>query len=252
MIAQKNRPLAAVRYVRRLLQDFHDRVPVLLGYRHVHARHERKVVRHMAFVAIAKIIAHILRPLVGFREQHASMVARVDIGTHVPDHGVRLRQILVARPFAHAQVRHCVETHAVDSLVEPETHHPHHRLHHMRVVVIEVRLMREKAVPVVRAGHIVPGPVRFFRVAENNGCAGKLLVAVAPDIEVALVRTCRCPARCLKPWVLVRGVIDHQFRDDAQPALVRCAYETAEVAPRSVRRMHVVIVGYVVSVIAQR
>ena len=71
VVAQEDRPLAAVRDVRRLLHDLDDRVAVFLRDRHVHARHQREVVGHVALVAVAEVLAHVLRPLVGLGEQEA-------------------------------------------------------------------------------------------------------------------------------------------------------------------------------------
>ena len=56
----------------------------------------------------------------------------------------------------------------------------------------------------------------------------------------------------LEPRVLVGGVVDDELGDDLQPAPVRFAHERAEVVARAVVRMHVVVVGDVVAVVAQR
>ena len=55
---------------------------VLLRDRHVHARHQREVVRHVAFVAVAEVLAHVLRPLVGLGEEEPVVVVRVERGAH--------------------------------------------------------------------------------------------------------------------------------------------------------------------------
>ena len=77
MVAQKDRPLAALRNFRRLPHDIGDRMAVLGRQRHVDARHQREMECHMAFVARTKVIQHIFRPLIGLREQHAIAVATV-------------------------------------------------------------------------------------------------------------------------------------------------------------------------------
>src|SRR5205814_6500865 len=41
-------------------------------------------------------------------------------------------------------------------------------------------------------------------------------------------------ARLLKPRILIRGVVDHQFRDDTQPPLVRGGEKCLEIIERSV------------------
>ena len=49
--------------------------------------------------------------------------------------------------------------------------------------------------------------------------------------------------------MLVRGVIEHQFRDHAQPALVRLAEEGAEVVQRAVAGVDALVIGDVVAVV---
>ena len=69
VVAQEDRPLAVVRDVGRLRHDLDDRMAVFLRDRHVHARHQREVIRHVAFVAVAEVLAHVLGPLVRLGEQ---------------------------------------------------------------------------------------------------------------------------------------------------------------------------------------
>ena len=186
VVAQKDRPLAGIRDIRGLSHDFDHRVAVFLGHRHEQPRHQRKVVGHVAFVAIAEILAHVLRPLVGFGEQQAVLVMGVDHGAHLPDDSVGFRQVLVAGALAHAQVRDGVQAQAVHTHVQPEAHDADHGAHHGRVVVIQVRLVREKAMPVIGLGNLVPGPVGLLGVTENDAGVGELLVGVAPDVKIAL------------------------------------------------------------------
>ena len=80
VIAQEHRPLAVFRDRRRLAHDVGDRKAVLARDRHVHARHQREVKRHVAFVAVAEILLGVLRPLIGFGEQHAAGKGGVDLG----------------------------------------------------------------------------------------------------------------------------------------------------------------------------
>ena len=79
VIAQEQRPLAVRRNVRRLPQDVGDREAVLLRDRHVDARHQREVIGHVAFVAVAEIGADVLRPLVGLGEQHLARAVGVEL-----------------------------------------------------------------------------------------------------------------------------------------------------------------------------
>ena len=71
VVAQEQGPLAVVRNRRRLLEDVDDRKAILHVHRHEHARHDREVKGHVAFVAVAEIGDRVFRPLVGLGQQHA-------------------------------------------------------------------------------------------------------------------------------------------------------------------------------------
>ena len=103
---------------------------------------------------------------------------------------VRLRQVFAVRALALDQVRHGIEPQAIDAHVEPELHDLEHRVHDRRVVVVQIGLVREEAMPVVlacaTASHVqfdVSVSVKMIRAS------GKCLVGVAPDVEVALGRS---------------------------------------------------------------
>ena len=51
--------------------------------------------------------------------------------------------------------------------------------------------------------------------------------------------------------MLVGGVIQHQFRDDAQSVLVRLAQEYFEITQRAEHRMHIAVIGDVVAVVLE-
>ncbi len=252
VVAQEDRPLAAFGDVRRLLQDLDDRVAVLLRDRHVHARHQGKVIGHVALIALAEVLAHVLRPHVRLGQQEAVLVLGVDGRADLLDDDVRLREVLVARAVALHQVRYGVEPEAVDTHVEPEAHGLEHRLQHLRVVEVEVGLVAEEAVPEVLPGDRVPGPVRLLGVGEDDARALVDLVGVAPHVEVALRRAGRRVARGLEPRMVAGGVVDHQLGDHAQAARMRRVEHLLEVGQRAVLRMHVLVLRDVVAVVAQR
>ncbi len=252
VVAQEDRPLARRRNVGRLPQDLDDRVAVLLGDRHVHARHQRKVIRHVALVAVAEILAHVLGPLVRLGEQHPILVLRVDGAPEAFHDGVRLGQILVHRAVAHAEVRNRVEPQAVDAEIEPMLHDANDGVHDGRVVVIQVRLVREEAVPIVLVRDGIPRPVRLLGVREDDACLGETLVGIAPDVELAVRRAARRRARCLKPRMLVGRVVDDELRDDLEAALVRGTHEGLKVALRAVGGIDAEVIGDVVAVVAHR
>ena len=252
VVAQEDRPLTRIRNLRRLAQDVGDRKTVLLGDRHVHARHQREVERHVALVAGAEILLHVLRPLVGLGEQHATLGGPVEGGADAPDDRVRLREVLAVRSFALDQVRNGVEPESVHAEIEPEPHRPEHRREHARIVEVEIRLVRIEPMPEIRLGHRIEAPVRFFRVGEDDPRIGVAAVVVGPDIEPAPRRSRLGAARALEPGVLVGGMVDYKLRDHPKTARVRRGDEPAHVLHRAVFGMHGAVVGDVVAVVAPR
>ena len=155
-------------------------------------------------------------------------------------------------PSALHEVGDGVETQPVDAHVEPVAHHVEHRLEHLRIVEVEVGLVRVEAVPVERLGLFVPGPVRLLGVEEDDPRVLVLFNGVGPDVEIARVRSRFGVARLLEPGVLVRGVVDDELGDDADAALVRRLDERLEVVERAVGRVDPAVVRDVVAVVTQR
>src|SRR5439155_21789386 len=115
------------------------------------------------------------------------------------EHRVRPGQVFVARPFALAQVGNRIQAEAVDADVEPELHRLENRLQDARIVEVEIGLMAEEAMPVMRLRDFVPCPIRLFGVGENDSRARVLARIVAPDVIVALDRPRWRAARGLEP-----------------------------------------------------
>ncbi len=67
MVAQEDRPLTGVVDRRRLRPDVGQRKAVLHAHRHEHPRHDRKMERHVAFLAAFQVGDSVLGPLVRFR-----------------------------------------------------------------------------------------------------------------------------------------------------------------------------------------
>src|SRR5260370_27578422 len=103
------------------------------------------------------------------------------------------------------------------------------------MVVVEVRLMRIKAVPVMGMGDRVPGPVGGLEVFEDDPGFPILLGGVTPYVELAPVIPGLGLTGPPKPRVLVGRVVEHEFDDDAETAAVRPTQQALEVPPRSLR-----------------
>ncbi len=250
MIAQEQRPLAVGRNVRRLPENVGDRKAVLLGDRHVDSRHQRKVIGHVAFVAVAEIRADVLRPLIGLGEKELAGCIRIERGPHLLDDRVGLREILVVGSFALAQIWNGVQAEPVDAEIEPAPHDGDHGQEHPRIVVVEIRLVRKEAVPVIARRRRIPGPVRFFGIVEDDPCFCEAMVAVAPHIPIAGIRCRSAPARALEPGMLVRGVIDDELGDHPQLSTLRLLHEAAKVLHGAEIGIDVAVVRNVVAVVA--
>ncbi len=109
VVAQEDRPLAIRGNVRRLPHDVGDWETVFARDRHVHARHQREMERHMAFVAIAEIDLRVLRPLIGLGQHHAARRMRVHRGADGFQNLMRFREVFVVGPLALDEIGHGVE-----------------------------------------------------------------------------------------------------------------------------------------------
>ena len=200
----------------------------------------------------AEIILGVLRPLVRFGEQHAARIGLVELGADSLEHVMGFGKVLVVGAFPLDQVGHRIEPQPVDAEIEPEAHDAEHGFDHARIVEIQIGLMRIEAVPVIRAGDRVPGPVRPLGVEEDDARAGIFLVAVGPDIEIARRRAGFGAPRPLKPGMLVGGVVDDEFGDDADATRMRRRNEALHIGHRSIIGMHRAVFADVVSVIEPR
>jgi hypothetical protein len=206
----------------------------------------------VTFVAGAEVFGDVLGPHVRFGQEEAIGVLGIDHCPQPLEHGMRFGQVLVTGPFALDEIWDGVQPHAVDAGVEPEAHHVDDGFEDVRVVEVQIGLVAKEAVPIELFGHRIPCPVGSFRVNKDDARPGVFVGRVAPHVPVAVHRAARRAPRALEPRVLVAGVVDDQFGDDAQPQPVRAAHELSKVAHRPVTGIDALIVGDVVTVVAQR
>ena len=186
VVAQEDAPLAAVGDLRGLGQDLGDRVALLAPHGHEHARHQREVEAHVALVAVAEVLDDVGGPLVGLGQEHPAGVGGVDLLAQALQVLVGLGQVLAVGAVALVEIGDGVEAEAVEADVEPEAHDVEHRLLDLFVLVVEVGLVGEEAVPVVLLALRVPGPVRPLGVDEDDPGLRPALVVVAPHVPVGL------------------------------------------------------------------
>ena len=141
---------------------------------------------HVALVAVAEVVDHVGGPLVGLGQQHPARVGGVDLLAQAPQELVGLGQVLAVGAVALEQVGDGVEAEAVEADVEPEAHDVEHHLLDLGIVVVEVGLVTEEAVPVVLLALGVPRPVGALGVDEDDPGLRPALVVVAPDVPVGV------------------------------------------------------------------
>jgi len=106
--------------------------------------------------------------------------------------------------------------------------------------------------PVELLGHRVPGPVRDLGVREDDARILVLGRVVGPYVPVPLRRAAGRGARALEPGMLVRRVVDDELRDDAETARMRLVEEPLKILDGAVLRVHRLVLGDVVAVVAER
>src|SRR5437667_11041250 len=99
---------------------------------------------------------------------------------------MRLRQILAAGVLPFVKVRDGIETESVDAECQPKIAHLLYRFVNSRVIEIQLRLMRIKAMPIVRFRDRVPRPVRCLDIFDDDPSMLEFFLRIAPDIEVLL------------------------------------------------------------------
>ena len=184
VVAEEEAPLAGVGNRRRLLQNFRDRLAVLEFHPHEHPRHERKMKCHVELIAIAEVRQQICRPLVRFCQQHASRKFFIQAGPQVLKYAVGLGKIFAVGAFAFDQIRDCIQPETVHAQVQPEAHDVPHLFADLRIVVVQIRLMTEKSVPVVLLRNRVPRPVRKLGIQEDDSGSFVLRIGIAPDVPI--------------------------------------------------------------------
>ena len=130
-----------------------------------------------------EICDRILRPLVGLGEKHATGEFRlryapaISSGIHAFRGDFRSWCLRVRRG------KECVEPQTVHAHAQPKIEHLLHRLVHCRIVEIQIRLMRIKAVPVIRFRDRIPRPVRSLEIFEDDARVLVFFRRIAPDVE---------------------------------------------------------------------
>ena len=162
VIAQENTPLTRFGNGRGVGQNIYHRLRRLLLQRHKQSRHQREMKRHVAFIAhraVPEILHHIMRPLISLREQHPTRVFLIHQPAAALQKLMCRRKIFAVCAVFLKQIRHGIQPESVESQIQPETHRIQHLLLHFGILVIQIRLVREKSMPIVLPANRVITPV---------------------------------------------------------------------------------------------
>ncbi len=101
---------------------------------------------------------------------------------------MRPGQILAARAFALVKIWNGIEAQTIDAHVQPKVANFFHCFVHGRIVEIQIRLVRIKAMPVICFCDRVPRPIGSFEIFEDDARIFIFFRRVAPNVEVFVVK----------------------------------------------------------------
>jgi len=115
---------------------------------------------------------------------------------------VSLAQVFAVGFFPLDQIGYGVQPESVDAAVQPKLHDLPHLFPHGGVVIVQIRLMAEEPVPVIRPGNRIPGPVREFGVDLSSG-ALRSLAAIKRHLDGLVLPTDCRDAACCTLFILI-------------------------------------------------
>ena len=158
---------------------------------------------------------------------------------------------------AVGQLRHLgdeidhVLSEAVHAHIQPEAHNTLDLFADLGIVHVEVGLFFGKNVQIILSSLLVVLPREALELAVPVVGRELLLpfkARIPPDVVIA-VRVVLALAALDEPFVLIRGVVDHQIQQHLEPELVCAVQHFFELVQRSVVGMYVFVIGNVISVI---
>src|SRR5437763_12273857 len=105
--------------------------------------------------------------------------------------------------------------------------------------------------PVIGVSNRVPRPIGAFRVDKDNARPSVFLIVIGPHIEIAPRRSGLRAAGALKPWMLVRSMIDDKVGDNAYSTRVCLPNKVTKVSKCAVVRMNIAVIADIVTIVAQ-
>ena len=151
---------------------------------------------------------------------------------------------------------HDVKAEARDALVLPESQHVRHLLAYLGVVPVEVGLrdVEEVQVPLVQAGHVLPGVAAKLAVPVGGRLSGVVRRSIGCRVDELVVReVLRVSSECaLEPLVRGRGVVEDHVEHDLQTACLCLASQLVKVLHGAKDGLDGAVVRHVVAVVILR
>jgi hypothetical protein len=139
-----------------------------------------------------------------------------------------------------------IDPKAVDAAPHPEAEHVGHRLTHLRVAPVQVRLVLEEGVVVVLSGPRIEFPGAAAEAAQPVVGRAAIGRGIVPDIPVAS-GICSRRAALAEPGMLARGVVGYEVQDQLDAAGMQRRDQAIQVVERSESRIDACEVGDVVA-----
>src|SRR5262245_21930635 len=97
---------------------------------------------------------------------------------------MRFRKILTICSFPFEQIRNSIQPKTINAHITPEINYLENLVLDFRVVIIKIRLMVKKAMPVVLLRHLIPSPVAALEILENNSYIFVFIRIITPNIII--------------------------------------------------------------------
>ena len=144
-----------------------------------------------------------------------------------------------------------VEPETIDAAIQPEPQHAFHVINHRRIAVIEIRLLRQKAVHVILLAPRVPGERRAAKHRQPIARRRAIGARVDPDIPVGF-GIAAVAAGLSEKRMFVGRMVQHLINDHLQPQAMRPCHQRVKIGQGAKDRIDIGIVRHVIAHVQHR
>src|SRR5258708_1631822 len=216
---------------------------------------------------LAVLLVPTLHWQIEFADEHALAIAIHD-GTHLSHDLVYARLVsrvaaqpaisgwitwlplrihrVIAELLILEQTRECVNAEAIDPSVQPEAQDIIHRLAHLLIAPIQIRLFHIEQVQVILPGVFIELPGRLAKPAHPVIGGTAIGGWVSPDVPGAFLVGAALPC-LLEPGMLIGGMIRHKIQNDLEVTLVGLLKQGVQVRQGAEERINIGVIGNVIA-----